>query len=74
MSVLKTECNYSVHVRTVQLKSKSYLRLKTGWSTLHLGLHVKGNGPQHCLELADGTGLTYFWWYAVPGDDGTRKE
>jgi hypothetical protein len=20
------------------------------------------------MELADGTGLTYFWWYAVPGD------
>ena len=41
---------------------------------LHLGLHGKGNGPYPCLELADRTGLKYFWWYAVPGDDGTREE
>jgi hypothetical protein len=26
------------------------------------------------MELADSTGLTYIWWYAVPGDDGTREE
>jgi len=32
---LKTECNYSVHVPTVQLKSKLYLQLKTGWSTIY---------------------------------------
>ena len=35
-SVLKVECNYSVHVRTVQLKSKSYLQLKTGWNTIYI--------------------------------------
>jgi hypothetical protein len=28
MSVRKAECNYAVHVRTVQLKSKSYLQLE----------------------------------------------
>ena len=35
-SVLKTECNYSVHVRTVQLKSKLYLQLQIGWSTIYI--------------------------------------
>ena len=32
----RIECNYSVHVRTVQLKSKSYLQLKTGWSIIYI--------------------------------------
>jgi hypothetical protein len=33
-SVLKSECNYFVHVRTVQLKLKSYLQCKSGCGTL----------------------------------------
>ena len=39
---------------------------------LHLRLHGKGNRPSPCLELADGTGLTYCCLYAVQGDDGAR--
>ena len=35
-SVLMAECNYSVHICTVQLKPKSYLQLKTGWSTIYI--------------------------------------
>jgi hypothetical protein len=42
-SVLKAECNYSVHVRTVQLKSVLFTVKNRVEHYLHLGLHGKGN-------------------------------
>jgi hypothetical protein len=63
-----------VHVRTVQLKSKSYLVKNRVEHYLHLRQHGKGNRSYACLELVDGTDLTHCWWYAVPGDDGREKK
>ena len=74
MSVIKTECNYSMHIRTVQFKSVLFTDKNRVEHYLHLRLHGKGNRPYPCLELADSTGPMYIWWYAVPSDDGTRKE
>jgi hypothetical protein len=39
------ECNYSVHVRTVQLKSVLFTVKNRVEHYLHLGLHGKGNRP-----------------------------
>ena len=39
----QAECNYSVHVRTVQLKSVLFTVKKRVEHYLHLGLHGKGN-------------------------------
>jgi hypothetical protein len=44
-SLLKAECNYPVHVRTVQLRSVLITVKNRVEHYLHMGLHGKGNIP-----------------------------